>query len=57
MSKNNDNRVLSRMGARALTREEAENVGGGGVHTQTACTVTGLKVGLFDGDAGECGWP
>jgi hypothetical protein len=49
-----DNRVLNRVGARDLTKEEIDNVTGG-LHTLTACTVDGLT--FKDGDAGipgEC---
>jgi hypothetical protein len=37
MSNHNDNRVLSRMGARNLTREEMEAVGGA---AGTPCRIT-----------------
>jgi hypothetical protein len=46
----NDNRVLSRMGARELTQQEAEKVQGG-FRTLTVCTnINGQK----DEDIGEC---
>ena len=45
----NENRVLSRMGARALTREEAEAVAGS---AGTPCQITGthLHGGMIDDD-------
>lgn len=57
MSKNNMNRVLSRVGARELTASEVEVVTGGKTHgqrTMTMCTIT--SNGVLDGDAymGEC---
>lgn len=51
MSKNNDNRVLSRMGARALTHEELKQVAGsGGPGTSLPCANPNLT-----GNDGECG--
>jgi hypothetical protein len=47
---NQDNRVLSRLGARELTQEETDNVQGG-LNTQTVCTHC---EGFTDGDVGEC---
>jgi len=49
----NNNRVLIRKGARELTRDEAERVGGS-LHTLTVCTFD-PQFGA-DGDAkiGEC---
>jgi hypothetical protein len=49
-SMNQDNRVLSRVGARELTQEEADKVQGG-FRTLTVCTnFNGQK----DEDIGEC---
>jgi hypothetical protein len=51
-----ENRVLGRVGARALTAAEVENVGAGIIyHTNTACFL-GAK-GVFTGDSApyECG--
>lgn len=50
------NRVLLRQGARALTEQEVESVSGG-IHTETACTVPTASCPNKDGDAsiGECG--
>lgn len=51
----NDNRVLSRRGARVVTTEEARTVnGGGGPQTETVCTFD-PSIGP-DGDfrIGEC---
>jgi acyl CoA:acetate/3-ketoacid CoA transferase len=55
-SMNNQDRVLSRRGARELTENEVDNVGGG-IHTETACTVPTAACPNKDGDAsiGECG--
>jgi hypothetical protein len=52
----NDQRVLVRRGARYLSEEEVERVGGG-IHTETACTVPTAICPNKDGDAsiGECG--
>jgi hypothetical protein len=47
---NQDNRVLSRIGARELTEQEASQVTGG-LRTLTVCTFFDGKV---DGDTGEC---
>jgi hypothetical protein len=47
-----NHRVLSRVGARELTEEEAGFVTGGlTVHTETLCSVFN---GRLDGDPGEC---
>lgn len=50
------NRVLIRRGARSLNQEEIERVGGG-LHTETLCTVPSAACPNRDGDAslGECG--
>jgi hypothetical protein len=47
----NENRVLSRRGARELTSEELESVGAaaGGAHTNVCSSVTATSTG--DGDA------
>jgi hypothetical protein len=45
-----DNRVLSRMGARELTQDEVDKVQGG-FRTLTVCTHC---EGQSDGDVGEC---
>lgn len=51
---NQDNRVLSRIGARELTRREMEHVSGGSaIRTTTVCTALNVK-GQIDGDWGEC---
>lgn len=47
-----DNRVLSRKGARELTAQETEHVSGG-AHTATACTFN-AKALTHDGDLNEC---
>ncbi len=47
-----NNRVLSRTGARELTPKETEHVSGG-VRTTTVCTFNS-KTNLPDGDVGEC---
>jgi hypothetical protein len=49
---NDNNRVLTRRGARELDEKEVEQVGGG-LRTQTVCTHNGTTA---DGDAffGEC---
>lgn len=50
---NQEKRVLSRIGARELTREEMEHTSGGfAQHTNTACIFTGRQ--LDAGDRGEC---
>ncbi len=42
MSNNNENRVLSRMGARQLTKSEIDQIaGGGGGNTRASLTLTG----------------
>jgi len=53
---NDRNRVLVRTGARSLSAEEIERVGGG-LHTETVCTVPTNVCPNKDGDAsiGECG--
>ena len=53
---NDQNRVLIRQGARELGTEEIERVGGG-LHTETLCTVPTSTCPNRDGDAqiGECG--
>lgn len=53
-SMNNNNRVLSRTGARVLTPEEIDHVSGS-ISTDTACTWK-PQAELADGDAfiGEC---
>lgn len=47
---NNDNRVLSRVGARELTQQEVDTVQGG-FRTLTVCTKFN---GQLDEDIGEC---
>jgi hypothetical protein len=51
---NDDNRVLSRRGARELNREEIDHVSGS-INTDTVCTWNPNRGGA-DGDAfiGEC---
>jgi hypothetical protein len=53
---NDQNRVLVRRGAHELSAEEIEHVGGG-LHTETLCTVPTATCPNRDGDAqiGECG--
>jgi hypothetical protein len=53
---NDQNRVVIRRGARELTENEVDRVGGG-IHTETACTVPTATCPNKDGDAsiGECG--
>lgn len=51
MKSQNDNRVLSRIQARELTRHEIEEVGGG-LMTKTKCTF--IPPNTKDGDPGEC---
>ena len=48
---NDQNRVLVRKGARALSGEEVEQVCGG-LRTATKCTLT--AAGALDGDLHEC---
>ena len=50
------NRVVIRRGARELTENEVDRVGGG-IHTETPCTVPTASCPNKDGDAsiGECG--
>ncbi len=50
---NQDNRVLSRIGARELNEKEAAQVTGG-LRTLTVCTVPFAKATTLDGDPGEC---
>jgi hypothetical protein len=48
---NQDNRVLSRLGARELTREEAECVSGSrAAHTDVCTFATSTATGSGDGD-------
>lgn len=47
---NQDNRVLSRKGARELTAREIDHVTGA-VHTETVCS---FYDGKLDGDISEC---
>ena len=53
---NDQNRVLMRAGARLLSVEEMERIGGG-LNTDTVCTVPTAVCPNKDGDAriGECG--
>ena len=53
---NDKNRVLVRRGAHELSAEEIERVGGG-LHTETLCTIPTEACPNKDGDAqiGECG--
>lgn len=53
---NDQNRVLMRAGARSLSVEEMERIGGG-LNTDTVCTVPTAVCPNKDGDAriGECG--
>jgi hypothetical protein len=53
---NDLNRVLVRRGARSLNEEEIARVGGG-LNTETVCTVPTTACPNKDGDAsiGECG--
>jgi hypothetical protein len=53
---NDQNRVLIRRGARSLSAEEMERVGGG-LNTETLCTIPTTICPNKDGDAsiGECG--
>ena len=53
---NDQKRVLIRRGARELSAQEVELVGGG-LHTATLCTVPTGNCPNKDGDAsiGECG--
>jgi hypothetical protein len=53
MKTQDTNRVLSRIGARELTPEEAGKVSGGTPHTDTVCSFNG-KTKQADGDVGEC---
>jgi hypothetical protein len=53
---NDQSRVLVRRGARSLNEEEISRVGGG-LHTETVCTVPSTACANKDRDAsiGECG--
>jgi hypothetical protein len=53
---NDQNRVLLRRGARALSEQEVEFVGGG-LRTTTLCTVPSSTNANLDGDTfhSECG--
>ena len=53
---NDLNRVLLRRGARALSEQEVEHVGGG-IRTATLCTAPTSKNASADGDTflSECG--
>lgn len=53
---NDENRVLLRKGARALSEEEVEIVGGG-IRTATLCTASTRANASADGDTfnSECG--
>ena len=50
------NRVLARKGARALSEQEVEHVGGG-IRTATLCTAASRTNASADGDTfnSECG--
>jgi hypothetical protein len=52
---NHNNRVLSRIGARALTPEEEAVVTGGIRGTTTICSAPNVTHPNGDGDPGECG--
>jgi len=53
---NDQNRVLARKGARALSEQEVEHVGGG-IRTATLCTAPTAANASADGDTfnSECG--
>jgi len=53
---NDQNRVLLRRGARALSEEEVQHVGGG-IRTATLCTASTATQVSADGDTfhSECG--
>lgn len=53
MSRQNDNRVLSRRGARELNEEEIQKIEGG-IGTTTICTIANHIHPNGDGDPGEC---
>jgi hypothetical protein len=55
---NDLNRVLLRRGARALSEQEVEHVGGG-IRTATICTASTATQASADGDTfhSECGSP
>ena len=48
MSNNPESRVLLRQGAREMTADEVNNVGGGGRVTTTFCTIIPHKDGDDD---------
>ncbi|HEV3040372.1 MAG TPA: hypothetical protein VHA33_21590 [Candidatus Angelobacter sp.] len=48
-----ENRVLSRLGARLLTDEELNGVSAAGRATTTKCSFN-PSTGQHDGDVGEC---
>ena len=50
MAKNQDNRVLSRAGARCLDEQELNTVSGNGTVTTTFCTVPTTVANKPDGD-------
>jgi hypothetical protein len=55
MANQDDNRVLSRRGARVVTTEEARNISGsGGPHTETVCTFDPVVGPDGDFKLGEC---
>jgi hypothetical protein len=53
---NDQNRVLARKGARDMTEQEVEHVGGG-IRTATLCTAPTKTNATLDGDTflSECG--
>lgn len=55
MTKQKDNRVLSRIWARELTEEENNEVQGA-IHTTTKCSGPTPTNPSPDGDRGECGY-
>jgi hypothetical protein len=50
MSNNDDSRVLSRLGARELSKEEVDSVTGALAFHTNVCTIN-LSTGARDGDA------
>lgn len=54
MTKQEDNRVLGRRGARDLNQDEISKIQGG-AHTLTICTPPSARNPKGDGDPGECG--
>lgn len=48
MTNNNENRVLTRMGAHELTQEETERIVGTGSNLNTFASVTGTAMGKDD---------